>query len=149
MGKNLPMAEVSDFDSPTGKGVVGTVEGRKLALGNARFLSEMGIDVAPLAAQAEARPPVVVVSREERPFDPDERELRFVFEADSWVEVRDRLDRVIFYQLNAAGTTRRVSGLPPLTVVVGNAHGVKMTYAGQPVDLARHTKVDVARLTLE
>ena len=104
---------------------------------------------AAAAAQAEARPPVVVVSREERPFDPDEREVRFVFEADSWVEVRDRLDRVIFYQLNAAGTTRRVSGLPPLTVVVGNAHGVKMTYAGQPVDLARHTKVDVARLTLE
>ena len=104
---------------------------------------------AAAAPQAEARPPIVVVSREERPFDPDEREVRFVFEADSWVEVRDRLDRVIFYQLNASGTTRRVSGLPPLTVVVGNAHGVKMTYAGQPVDLVRHTKVDVARLTLE
>jgi len=32
---------------------------------------------------------------------------------------------------------------------VGNAQGVKMTYAGQPVDLARHTKIDVARLRLE
>jgi hypothetical protein len=39
--------------------------------------------------------------------------------------------------------------MPPLTIVVGNSQGVKMTYAGKPVDLARHTKFDVARLTLE
>ncbi len=44
---------------------------------------------------------------------------------------------------------QEVSGLPPLSVVVGNAHGVKMTYGDQPVDLARHTKIDVARLVLE
>jgi cytoskeleton protein RodZ len=106
-------------------------------------------DAPAAAAPAPASPPVVVVSREERPVEPDEREVRFVFEEDSWVEVRDRHDRVIFYQLNPSGTARRVSGLPPLTVVVGNAHGVKMTYAGQPVDLARHTKIDVARLTLQ
>lgn len=79
----------------------------------------------------------------------EEREVRFVFDEESWVEVRDRNDTVIFYQLNASGTTRRVSGLPPLTIVVGNAHGVRVTYAGQPVDLARYTKIDVARLTLE
>jgi len=96
---------------------------------------------------ATAAPPVVV-SRQERPVHPDEREVRFVFEEESWVEVRDRNDTVIFYQLNASGTVRRVAGLPPLTVVVGNAPGVKMTYAGQPVDLTRHTKIDVARLTL-
>jgi cytoskeleton protein RodZ len=106
-------------------------------------------DAPAAAAPAPASPPVVVVSREERPVEPDEREVRFVFEEDSWVEVRDRHDRVIFYQLNASGTARRVSGLPPLTVVVGNAHGVKMTYAGQPIDLTRHTKIDVARLTLQ
>jgi cytoskeleton protein RodZ len=103
----------------------------------------------PPPASAPASPPVVVVSRQERPVDPDEREVRFVFEEESWVEVRDRNDAVIFYQLNASGTARRVSGLPPLTIVVGNAHGVRMTYAGKPIDLARHTKIDVARLTLE
>jgi P-type Cu+ transporter len=46
-------AEVTDFDSPTGKGVVGTVEGRKIALGNAPFLGQMSIPVAALEAQAE------------------------------------------------------------------------------------------------
>jgi cytoskeleton protein RodZ len=86
---------------------------------------------------------------QERVATGEEREVRFVFDEESWVEVRDRNDTVIFYQLNASGTARRVSGLPPLTIVVGNAHGVRMTYAGKPIDLARHTKIDVARLTLE
>jgi len=80
---------------------------------------------------------------------PGERELRFVFEEESWVEIRDGSDRTIFSQLNRAGTAQRVTGTPPLSIVVGNAQGVKMTYAGQPVDLARHTKTEVARLTLE
>jgi heavy metal translocating P-type ATPase len=51
--RGIALAEVTDFDSPTGKGVVGTVAGRKIALGNARFLEEIGISVAPLEAEAE------------------------------------------------------------------------------------------------
>ena len=85
----------------------------------------------------------------ERILHPDEREVRLVFEEESWVEIRDRNEQTIFSQLNHAGTMRRVSGVPPLYIVVGNAHGVKMTYAGRDIDLARHTKIDVARLTLE
>ncbi|NWG23683.1 MAG: heavy metal translocating P-type ATPase [Pseudorhodoplanes sp.] len=45
---------VADFDSPTGKGVIGKVEGKTIALGNAKFLSELGADVTSLAGQAEA-----------------------------------------------------------------------------------------------
>lgn len=110
-----------------------------------------------VAAQPSPRvsrePPAEVLAgvppQPERTANPGEREVRLVFDEESWVEIRDRNDKVIFYQLNASGTARRVSGLPPLSVVVGNAHGVRMTYAGQPIDLARHTKIDVARLTLE
>jgi cytoskeleton protein RodZ len=110
-----------------------------------------------IAAQPSPRvsrePPAVVPTgaplQPERTANPDEREVRLVFDEESWVEIRDRNDTVIFYQLNASGTVRRVRGLPPLSVVVGNAHGVRMTYAGQPVDLARHTRIDVARLTLK
>jgi cytoskeleton protein RodZ len=87
--------------------------------------------------------------RRERIVHPDERELRFVFEEESWVEIRDRNDQTLFSQLNQAGTTRRVSGVPPLYIVVGNAQGVRMNFAGRDIDLARHTKFDVARLTLE
>jgi Cu+-exporting ATPase len=51
--RNLPLSDVSEFDSPTGRGVVGVVEGRRLALGNARFLKELGIDTSALESESE------------------------------------------------------------------------------------------------
>jgi Cu+-exporting ATPase len=51
--RKVATAPVSDFDSPTGKGALGTVEGRRIVLGNARFLAEHGVDVAPLAKAAD------------------------------------------------------------------------------------------------
>ncbi|MGD9879742.1 MAG: heavy metal translocating P-type ATPase [Reyranella sp.] len=51
--RKLALSGVTDFDSPTGKGVVGVVDGRRLALGNARFLRELGIETPTLEAEAE------------------------------------------------------------------------------------------------
>ncbi|MBD2746081.1 heavy metal translocating P-type ATPase [Microvirga sp. BT688] len=51
--RGIATAPVSDFDSPTGKGAMGTVEGRRVVLGSAKFLAEHGIDVSPLAEQAD------------------------------------------------------------------------------------------------
>ncbi len=51
--RGLPLAPVEDFDSPTGKGALGVVEGRRIPLGNARFLAEQGVDVGPLADEAD------------------------------------------------------------------------------------------------
>lgn len=75
--------------------------------------------------------------------------LRMVFDQDSWVEVKDRHGNTVFGQLNAAGTRRSASGEPPLTVVVGNAAGVRLFMGDKNIDLAPHTRVDVARLTVE
>jgi len=52
--RGLTLSEASDFDSPVGKGVTGTVEGRRILLGNARFLEESGVATAALAAEADA-----------------------------------------------------------------------------------------------
>ena len=52
--RNLTLAEVEDFDSPLGKGVVGMVEGRRGLVGSAAFLGEQGVDVGPMAERAEA-----------------------------------------------------------------------------------------------
>ncbi|BAN68371.1 Cu2+-exporting ATPase [endosymbiont of unidentified scaly snail isolate Monju] len=41
------------FQAHTGKGVTGEVDGVKVALGNARLMQELGIDIAPVAAEAE------------------------------------------------------------------------------------------------
>src|SRR6202521_2875566 len=35
--RKIGLTPVQDFDSPAGKGVTGTVEGKRLALGNAKF----------------------------------------------------------------------------------------------------------------
>jgi Cu+-exporting ATPase len=51
--RRLSLSEVTEFDSPIGKGVVGVVDGRRLALGNANFLRELGIDTAALEQEAE------------------------------------------------------------------------------------------------
>jgi cytoskeleton protein RodZ len=75
--------------------------------------------------------------------------MRFVFDQESWLEVRDRDNRLIFSQRQAAGTEQLLSGQAPLTLVIGYAPGVKLFWQGKAVDLAPHTKGDVARLVLE
>ena len=51
--RDIELADVSDFDSPTGKGVVGKVDGRRVAIGSAKFLAELGIIVGVLNADAD------------------------------------------------------------------------------------------------
>jgi Cu+-exporting ATPase len=51
--RKLEFSPIRDFDAPAGKGVTGTIDGKKVALGNARFLNEMRIDTSALASQAE------------------------------------------------------------------------------------------------
>jgi Cu+-exporting ATPase len=51
--RKIVPSPVQEFDSPVGKGVVGTVDGRQVALGSGKFLGELKVDTAPLAAQAE------------------------------------------------------------------------------------------------
>ncbi len=75
--------------------------------------------------------------------------VRMIFEQNSWVEIKDRAGNTIFGQLNPAGSRRSVTGEAPLTVVVGNAAGVRLFQGEKSVDLGPHTRVDVARLTLE
>ena len=53
--RKLALSPVTDFDSPLGKGVVGTVGGLAVVSGSAKFLGEHAIDTAPLAAVAEAQ----------------------------------------------------------------------------------------------
>lgn len=138
-----------------------TVKSRQIALPAPQIVAEQKPAAAasvpvepgprPTVAQEKAvpdTPPVTAkpVSGERKP---GEQLVSFRFEQESWVEVRDRNGRKIFSQLNPAGTEQVVSGRPPLSLVVGNAGGVRLLYNDQPVDLAPHVKVDVARLTLE
>jgi Cu+-exporting ATPase len=48
----LSLAEPSAFDSPVGKGVLGVVDGRRVALGGARLMAEQALDTSAMAAEA-------------------------------------------------------------------------------------------------
>jgi Cu+-exporting ATPase len=52
--KNLTLAEAHDVQAVPGKGIVGTVEGRRVALGNAALFAEQKVEVGPLAGRLEA-----------------------------------------------------------------------------------------------
>jgi len=105
---------------------------------------------------AEPATPVSVVPVvETRPAEPMRetvlraKRIELVFQGESWVEIRDADGRVVFSQLNSPGTTRKVEGAAPFSVVIGNAAGVKLRYNDAEVDLAPFTRTDVARLTLK
>jgi Cu+-exporting ATPase len=51
--RNLQLSEASEFDSPIGKGVLGMVEGKRVALGGTRIMDEQAIDVEPLRVEAD------------------------------------------------------------------------------------------------
>ncbi|BCM16892.1 heavy metal translocating P-type ATPase [Mesorhizobium sp. J8] len=50
--RGLKLADAADFEAVTGKGVSGTVSGRKVALGNAAMMADLGVGTS--AANAEA-----------------------------------------------------------------------------------------------
>lgn len=51
--RNLTLSETSDFDSPVGKGVLGVVDGKRIVLGGPRLMTELGLNMSPLEAEAE------------------------------------------------------------------------------------------------
>ncbi|MGH2612476.1 MAG: heavy metal translocating P-type ATPase, partial [Rhabdochlamydiaceae bacterium] len=51
--KKLPLLQVQDFQSLTGKGVLGKVENKMVVIGNQKLMSEREIALGPLAEKAE------------------------------------------------------------------------------------------------
>ena len=93
------------------------------------------------ATTAEAPPP----SAPAAPTAP----LTFAFRDFSWTEVKDRTGTSVLKQMNRGGTAQTLEAAPPLDLVIGNAIDVTLTWRGQRVDLAPHTRGNVARLRLQ
>jgi Cu+-exporting ATPase len=51
--RGLSLSEAAEFDSPVGKGVLGVVDGKRVVLGGARLMTELGVEMSPLEPQAE------------------------------------------------------------------------------------------------
>ncbi len=71
------------------------------------------------------------------------------FEQESWVEIRSSSGKLLVAQLHPAGSERVVVGVPPFSIVIGNAQHVHLNYNDKPVDLTPHIRVEVARFSLE
>ncbi|HET6604288.1 MAG TPA: heavy metal translocating P-type ATPase [Xanthomonadaceae bacterium] len=55
LGRGLELLDAQDFESDTGIGVRGRVQGKALALGNTALMRQLGVDAAPLRDAAESR----------------------------------------------------------------------------------------------
>ena len=51
--RHLDLSKLEEFDSPTGKGATGNVDGKIVVLGNSNFLKSLGIETQPLNEQGE------------------------------------------------------------------------------------------------
>lgn len=71
------------------------------------------------------------------------------FSEQTWVSMTDKSGQIIFEKMLHAGDTESVEGLPPFNLVIGNAKATKLEFSGKSVDLAAHTKNNVARIRLE
>ena len=80
-----------------------------------------------------------------------EYSLRFVFTGESWVEVKDIQGNKILSRINPSNTEKIVYGIPPFSLIIGNAVDVKLFYNNKPVDLIPYTNKNggVARLSLD
>ena len=51
--RGIQPTDVRDFESPVGKGALGTVEGKKVLLGNAAFMRSQGVETSAIETEAE------------------------------------------------------------------------------------------------
>jgi cytoskeleton protein RodZ len=66
------------------------------------------------------------------------------------VEVRQADGTLLMSKNNPPGTEQTIDGVPPYTIVIGNASKVELEFRGEPVDLAAAvSRDDIARLRLE
>lgn len=108
------------------------------------------ISVQPTAtAEQTEEAPKQTGAADEPAKDANLRQIVFSFDGSAWVEVKDISGRIIFSQMNPKGTSQVIEGRPPFQLVIGNASRVRLQYNDQPVDLRPHTRVEVARLTLD
>lgn len=85
------------------------------------------------------------------PLTPSSSLGQFAFSArhESWIEIRDGKNLVLWSRVLQAGQSAEVQFPLPLNVVVGRAREVDVTFKGKPFDLAPHTKVTVARFEVK
>jgi cytoskeleton protein RodZ len=74
--------------------------------------------------------------------------IKLQYVSDCWTQVTDANGKVLLSGVKRKGENLDVTGKPPLTLRLGFARGVQVSYNGQPVDVAPFTSGETARLKL-
>lgn len=99
--------------------------------------------VAPSAPEAPAAPattPVVAAA--------GQGVVKVQFTADCWTQVTDADGKVVLSALKRKGDSMEVAAKAPLELRLGFARGAQVSYNGQPVDIARYSRGETARMKL-
>lgn len=120
--------------------------------------SEPAVEPAPQAAATSAEPEAAVVAPTVEPSSAPEPSAPLAegavrvsigFSDVSWVNIKDSKGDALFNGLAERGRTLELTGVAPINFVFGRADAVSsFTFNGTTVDLAPHTKNNVARLSL-
>jgi cytoskeleton protein RodZ len=80
---------------------------------------------------------------------PGEVQMEFRFADDSWVEVLDAARNRLVFGLLRKGDARSVTGVAPISVLLGNAAAVEVRVGGEAFDHARYSRDNVARFRID
>jgi cytoskeleton protein RodZ len=107
----------------------------------------------PAAAAAKPQPPAETkvaqppVTAPAQPASQPKARLVLQTTAESWADVRDANNRLL-YETLPAGRTIILEGTPPFSVFLGNTDGVRIEYNGRPYDAGPYRRGPTARFTL-
>jgi cytoskeleton protein RodZ len=98
-----------------------------------------------VAAPISALPPEPAVA----PTPAGMAKLEFSANQETWVNVIDANGREIYSKTIFAGSRESIGVKPPVNVTVGNAGATSMSFNGKSVELAPHSRNNVAHIKLE
>lgn len=75
--------------------------------------------------------------------------LEFNATQETWISVVDATGREIYSRILFAGNREIIEAKPPLNITVGNALGTTLDVNGKSVDLAPHTRTNVAHIKVD
>lgn len=108
-------------------------------------VADSGATPSPAPAVSSAAKPLV----EAAPVVAGGEDLLLEFDDQSWIEVRDASQKIIYSGVFAKGTRKAISGQGPFHLWVGKASAVRVARSGRSIDLRPATREDVARLSIE
>ena len=75
--------------------------------------------------------------------------VRLEYTEDSWTEIKDANGKRLMFDLVKAGTKKEINGDMPISIVLGNARGVKVIYHNEVFDTSPYLQGNMAYFTLK